>query len=72
MFCVQTIEISASCVVPANPSLLDGIDDLTRLSYLNEPSILHDLHQRYATGSIYTLAGPVLVAVNPLRPVGLP
>lgn len=66
---LQTVETAASSVVPANPKLLDCIDDLTGLSYLNEPAILHNLHQRYLSDSIYTLAGPVLIAVNPLRAV---
>ena len=59
-------------MVPANPTLLDCVDDLTRLSYLNEPSILDNLRQRYGKDKIYTLAGPVLIAVNPYKRVRLP
>ena len=43
----QTVKTKAASVVPANPPILDGVNDLTSLSYLNEPSILHDLQQRY-------------------------
>lgn len=57
--------------VPANPTILDAVPDLTSLSYLNEPSILHDLHQRYGQDHIYTHAGPVLIAVNPFKRVPL-
>ena len=57
--------------VPANPVILDGVPDLTSLSYLNEPSILHDLQQRYAQDLIYTHAGPVLIAINPFKRVAL-
>ena len=57
--------------VPANPTILDAVPDLTSLSYLNEPSILHDLQQRYAQDLIYTHAGPVLIAVNPFKKVDL-
>ncbi|KAL3139952.1 hypothetical protein ABBQ38_004240 [Trebouxia sp. C0009 RCD-2024] len=57
--------------VPANPVILDSVPDLTSLSYLNEPSILHDLHQRYGQDLIYTHAGPVLIAVNPFKRVPL-
>lgn len=57
--------------VPANPAILDSVSDLTSLSYLNEPSILHDLHQRYGQDLIYTHAGPVLIAVNPFKRVPL-
>jgi hypothetical protein len=56
-------------VVPANPALLDSVEDLTHLSFLNQPSILHALQQRYAADSIYTHAGPVLIAVNPHKAV---
>ena len=43
----QTVKTKPELLVPANPAILDGVNDLTSLSYLNEPSILHDLHQRY-------------------------
>ena len=58
-------------VVPANPALLDGVEDLTHLSFLNQPSILHALRLRYGGDGIYTHAGPVLIAVNPFKPVPL-
>ncbi len=59
--------MAASALVPANPGVLDGAPDLTGLTYLNEPSILHGLHLRYADDAIYTHAGPVLIALNPFR-----
>lgn len=58
-------------LVPANPSLLSGAADLTRLSFLNEPSLLHNLLERHSQDSIYTHAGPVLIAVNPFKSVNL-
>lgn len=58
-------------LVPANPELQAGIPDLTQLSYLNEPSILDNLARRYGGDSIYTNAGPVLIAVNPCRALPL-
>lgn len=33
--------------------------DLTHLSYLNEPGILHVLRQRYSSDAVYTTAGAV-------------
>lgn len=42
------MKTKAALLVPANPPILDGVNDLTSLSYLNEPSILHDLQQRYS------------------------
>jgi len=56
-------------LVPANPPVLDGVNDLTGLSYLNEPSILNNLRQRYDNDLIYSHAGPVLIAVNPFKGV---
>jgi len=63
--------VPLSKLFPANPAILEGAEDLTQLSYLNEPSILHDLHTRYGGDDIYTRAGPVLIAVNPFKRVNL-
>jgi myosin V len=52
---------------PANPDILSATPDLTALTQLNEPSILHALTQRYGTDVIYTTAGPVLIALNPCK-----
>ncbi|KAJ2780775.1 Myosin type-2 heavy chain 1 [Coemansia interrupta] len=54
-----------------NPPLLEGIDDLTNLSHLNEPAVLHNLQVRYAMHNIYTYSGIVLVALNPFARVPL-
>ncbi|KAL1915213.1 uncharacterized protein VTP21DRAFT_7489 [Calcarisporiella thermophila] len=54
-----------------NPPHLESTDDLTRLAYLNEPSILHTIQTRYAEGNIYTYSGIVLIAVNPFEHVKL-
>ncbi|KAL0301136.1 UNVERIFIED_CONTAM: Myosin-2 [Sesamum radiatum] len=56
-------------LLPANPDILEGVDDLVQLSYLNEPSVLHNLHCRYSKDTIYSKAGPVLLAVNPFKDV---
>ncbi|KJH49236.1 myosin head [Dictyocaulus viviparus] len=49
-----------------NPAILIGKDDLTALSYLHEPAVLHNLQVRFINlGYIYTYCGIVLVAVNP-------
>ncbi|KAJ1901941.1 Myosin type-2 heavy chain 1 [Kickxella alabastrina] len=54
-----------------NPPLLEGIDDLTNLSHLNEPAVLHNLQIRYEMHNIYTYSGIVLVALNPFARVPL-
>ncbi|GAA5957892.1 hypothetical protein JCM10213_004622 [Rhodosporidiobolus nylandii] len=48
-----------------NPPVLESTEDLTNLSYLNEPAVLHTILHRYSLRSIYTYSGIVLVAVNP-------
>ncbi|WKY09050.1 hypothetical protein Q1695_001862 [Nippostrongylus brasiliensis] len=49
-----------------NPSILVGKDDLTSLSYLHEPAVLHNLQVRFIEReAIYTYCGIVLVAINP-------
>ncbi|KAL3636844.1 hypothetical protein CASFOL_019143 [Castilleja foliolosa] len=58
-------------LLPANADVLEGVDDLVQLSYLNEPSVLHNLQYRYSKDIIYSKAGPVLVAVNPFKDVQL-
>lgn len=40
-------------LLPANPEILDGVDDLMQLSYLNEPSVLYNLQFRYGRDMIY-------------------
>jgi myosin heavy subunit len=67
----QVVDASTCDVMPANPAMLDDVPDLTNLSFLNEPSILGVLERRYESDAIYTHAGPVLVAINPFKPVGL-
>uniref|UniRef100_A0A8C5A5R9 Unconventional myosin-Va-like n=1 Tax=Gadus morhua TaxID=8049 RepID=A0A8C5A5R9_GADMO len=49
-----------------NPNLLVGENDLTALSYLHEPAVLHNLKVRFTDSKlIYTYCGIVLVAINP-------
>merc|ERR1740129_1542674 len=43
------------------------LDDLTEVPELHEAAVLHALDVRFAHGKIYTLSGPVLLAVNPFR-----
>jgi myosin-5 len=44
-----------------------GADDMTTLSYLHEPGVLHNLSLRYSLDEIYTYTGSILIAVNPFR-----
>lgn len=40
-------------LLPANPDVLEGVDDLVQLSYLNDPSVLCNLQSRYSQDMIY-------------------
>uniref|UniRef100_A0A8C0WQ63 Unconventional myosin-Vc n=1 Tax=Castor canadensis TaxID=51338 RepID=A0A8C0WQ63_CASCN len=51
-----------------NPDILVGENDLTALSYLHEPAVLHNLRIRFAESRlIYTYSGIILVAMNPYK-----
>ncbi|WZY69758.1 hypothetical protein YC2023_001998 [Brassica napus] len=65
----EVVEVSMKEILPANPDVLEGVDDLIQLSYLNEPSVLYNLRVRYSQDLIYSKAGPVLIAVNPFKNV---
>ena len=54
-----------------NPPILESVDDLGNLSFINEPSVLHTIRERYSQLSIYTYSGIVLIAINPFQKVAL-
>ncbi|KAI3377989.1 hypothetical protein SNEBB_010734 [Seison nebaliae] len=48
-----------------NPQILTAQNDLTSLSYLNEPEVLYNIQLRFQSSQIYTYCGIILVALNP-------
>lgn len=42
-----------------------------QLSEVNSANVLHTLRLRYEAGEIYTAIGPILVALNPFKPIEL-
>lgn len=70
---VQVVTSSSKKVLSSSEKLLlrdpdadhGGVDDMTKLTYLNEPGVLYNLERRYALDSIYTYTGSILIAVNP-------
>lgn len=52
-----------------NPPILEASEDLTSLSYLNEPAVLHAIKVRYSQLNIYTYSGIVLIATNPFQKI---
>ncbi|XP_027343633.1 myosin-2 isoform X2 [Abrus precatorius] len=63
------MKVARSELLPANPDILEGVEDLIQLSYLNEPSVLHNLQFRHSQDMIYSKAGPILIALNPFKDV---
>uniref|UniRef100_A0A8C1KV42 Myosin VAb n=1 Tax=Cyprinus carpio TaxID=7962 RepID=A0A8C1KV42_CYPCA len=63
-----------SIVLPPlrNPDILVGENDLTALSYLHEPAVLHNLRVRFTDSKlIYTYCGIILVAINPYESLSI-
>ncbi len=48
-----------------------NLQDMTTLSYLNEPGVLWNLKARYQLDGIYTYTGSILIAVNPFASLPL-
>ncbi|KAL6179474.1 hypothetical protein ACLB2K_050989 [Fragaria x ananassa] len=65
----NVIKVPRAELLPANPDVLEGVDDLVQLSFLNDPSVLCNLQSRYSQDLIYSKAGPVLIAMNPFKDV---
>ncbi|KAI8048594.1 P-loop containing nucleoside triphosphate hydrolase protein [Gilbertella persicaria] len=64
---METIIVNESKIQPMNPPKFDMVDDMAELTYLNEPSVIHNLTVRYKASHVYTYSGLFLVAVNPYR-----
>lgn len=67
----EEVKVSAADVVPANPSSFDKVANMSELTHLNEPSLLHNLELRYKESMIYTYSGLFLVAINPYKDLQL-
>jgi myosin-5 len=48
-----------------------AFSDLTHLPYLNEPSLLQCMKSRFKANEIYSMAGCVLIAINPCKHLNL-
>ncbi|PKA47912.1 hypothetical protein AXF42_Ash016258 [Apostasia shenzhenica] len=58
-------------ILPANPEIHDAVNDIVKLSYLNEPSVLHCLRYRFSQDMIYTKAGSVLLVFKLFKDLAL-
>ncbi|XP_022953483.1 myosin-6-like [Cucurbita moschata] len=62
----KTVAVKAANVYPKDSEVPPcGVDDMTKLAYLHEPGVLHNLKLRYDINEIYTYTGNILIAVNP-------
>ncbi|CAO3660687.1 unnamed protein product [Umbelopsis vinacea] len=59
--------VRASETHKMNPPKFDQVDDVAELSFLNEPSVVHNFKMRYLSNNIYTYSGLFLVAINPYK-----
>lgn len=66
---IDTVDEEDGQIPLRNPPILEAAEDLTSLSYLNEPAVLHAIKVRYAQLNIYTYSGIVLIATNPFQKV---
>lgn len=48
---------------------VERLDDLTNLTHLHEAAILSSLNDRFEQDFIYTLTGPILIAINPFKTI---
>ncbi|CDK26633.1 unnamed protein product [Kuraishia capsulata CBS 1993] len=65
----QTIKLES--LQRVNPPRFDKCDDMAALTYLNEPSVVHNLKTRYSNDLIYTYSGLFLVAINPYKSLNI-
>merc|ERR1711971_1152816 len=61
----KSITAGYDCVFPAEEDDKKDVDDNCSLMYLNEATLLNNVHLRYSRDKIYTYVANILVAVNP-------
>ncbi|GMF11674.1 unnamed protein product [Phytophthora lilii] len=60
----KEVESLPVAILHDNP---EGVEDMRLLRYLNEPSILFNLKQRFAASKPYTYTNDIVIAVNPYK-----
>eukprot|EP00742_Colponemidia_sp_Colp-10_P003461 GILJ01003686.1.p1 GENE.GILJ01003686.1~~GILJ01003686.1.p1 ORF type:complete len:1875 (-),score=440.95 GILJ01003686.1:141-5765(-) len=63
----KEVVLARSAADFVNPPQFDYVEDLATLSYLNEPSVLNILKNRYAQDVIHTYSGQFLLVINPYK-----
>uniref|UniRef100_A0A3P9I4F7 Myosin heavy chain, fast skeletal muscle-like n=1 Tax=Oryzias latipes TaxID=8090 RepID=A0A3P9I4F7_ORYLA len=63
----KTVTVKEDDIHPRNPPKFDKMEDMAMMTHLNEPSVLFNLKERYASWMIYTYSGLFCVVVNPYK-----
>ncbi|XP_035763927.1 myosin heavy chain, fast skeletal muscle-like [Neolamprologus brichardi] len=63
----KTVTVKEDEIHPRNPPKFDKMEDMAMMTHLNEPSVLYNLKERYASWMIYTYSGLFCVVVNPYK-----
>ncbi|CAB1449695.1 unnamed protein product [Pleuronectes platessa] len=65
--CGKTLTVKEDDIHPRNPPKFDKLEDMAMMTHLNEPCVLYNLKERYASWMIYTYSGLFCVVVNPYK-----
>ncbi|TWW54205.1 Myosin heavy chain, fast skeletal muscle, partial [Takifugu flavidus] len=63
----KTVTVKEDDIHARNPPKFDKMEDMAMMTHLNEPSVLYNLKERYASWMIYTYSGLFCVVVNPYK-----
>uniref|UniRef100_A0A3P9LN97 Myosin heavy chain, fast skeletal muscle-like n=1 Tax=Oryzias latipes TaxID=8090 RepID=A0A3P9LN97_ORYLA len=63
----KTVTVKEDDIHPRNPPKFDKIEDMAMMTHLNEPCVLFNLKDRFASWMIYTYSGLFCVVVNPYK-----
>uniref|UniRef100_A0A8P4KC78 Myosin-7B n=1 Tax=Dicentrarchus labrax TaxID=13489 RepID=A0A8P4KC78_DICLA len=63
----KTVTVKEDEIHARNPPKFDKMEDMAMMTHLNEPSVLFNLKERYASWMIYTYSGLFCVVVNPYK-----
>ncbi|XP_077414936.1 myosin heavy chain, fast skeletal muscle [Vanacampus margaritifer] len=63
----KTVTVKEDEIHAMNPPKYDKIEDMAMMTHLNEPAVLYNLKERFASWMIYTYSGLFCVVVNPYK-----
>jgi len=63
------IRDATKLIALTSPDDYVGLNDVLHMANITESSLLHALRVRYKRDTIYTSAGPILISVNPYKPI---